>query len=373
MDVAKLLQLGKGEKAQVRIGFVCKEALQYCVHLKISEYCESIKNNLEKIAHAEVCPPELQEQVEGICFAASFFSDLPELLEIREIFTTKFGKKYVVDAQELDPCCHVNRQFSTCLCMKDIPDRIKRDVLEEITARYELKQGNGLFLMEQEDDEEEEEADDEQEQIQVGINADEVNPLLSQQGKVHISSSLDSDIRDDGIPEVQDNFTIFDVTEENLGVANLARNLVSRKKVPRCRETRQCLMKRPCNRKQTWLDKSNKEAKSAYEDMSSSPPHRPPPIPPPPSSLSSRCTRRARIKPLHPVRAPPPPPSLSVSSMAISCYNKIVDDRTHKQSTILLLPSAQVQYNESYDGICTHPRQPKYEDIFDNLKAMKKN
>ncbi|KAH7366199.1 hypothetical protein KP509_18G067000 [Ceratopteris richardii] len=173
IDVAKLLQLRKMEKAETLIGRICKELSLLLAYLKISEYCECVKINLGEISHKEICPPELQEPVAGLCFAASFCADLPELLEIREIFTSRFGRSYVTAAQELGPGCHVNRQFSRCLSVRDVPNHIKRELLDEIIDSYKLKNSNELRSWKQEEKKDEDGVNDDIKEIQVVEDAHE--------------------------------------------------------------------------------------------------------------------------------------------------------------------------------------------------------
>jgi hypothetical protein len=57
------------------------------------------------------CPFDLKEAISSICFAAPRCADLHELLQLKMIFATKYGKEFVVAASELMPDCRVNRQI----------------------------------------------------------------------------------------------------------------------------------------------------------------------------------------------------------------------------------------------------------------------
>lgn len=63
------------------------------------------------------CPLELQEAIASIIFASPRCSDLPELMQIRNLFTVKYGKEFVSGASELRPDSNVNRLVCTvCAC-----------------------------------------------------------------------------------------------------------------------------------------------------------------------------------------------------------------------------------------------------------------
>ena len=52
---------------------------------------------------------ELREAIASITFAAPRCSDVPDLLHIKNLFTTKYGKEFVAAVTELRPDSGVNR------------------------------------------------------------------------------------------------------------------------------------------------------------------------------------------------------------------------------------------------------------------------
>ncbi|CAN1268055.1 hypothetical protein LINPERPRIM_LOCUS13019 [Linum perenne] len=56
------------------------------------------------------CPLDLKEAISSVCFAAPRCADLPELMQVQMLFTSKYGKEFVAAATELMPDCGVNRQ-----------------------------------------------------------------------------------------------------------------------------------------------------------------------------------------------------------------------------------------------------------------------
>lgn len=55
------------------------------------------------------CPVELREAIASIIFAAPRCSDLPDLLQLKNLFAVKFGKEFVSAITELRPDSGVNR------------------------------------------------------------------------------------------------------------------------------------------------------------------------------------------------------------------------------------------------------------------------
>jgi hypothetical protein len=55
---------------------------------------------------------DLKEAISSLIFASPRCSDLPELLQIRQLFAAKYGKEFAAAAAELRPDCGVNRRVS---------------------------------------------------------------------------------------------------------------------------------------------------------------------------------------------------------------------------------------------------------------------
>lgn len=64
------------------------------------------------------CPSELREAIASIIFAAPRCSDLPDLLQIKNLITAKYGKEFVMAASELRPDSGVNRTVSGYYILK---------------------------------------------------------------------------------------------------------------------------------------------------------------------------------------------------------------------------------------------------------------
>lgn len=66
--------------------------------------------------HNRECPIELREAVASIIFAAPRCSDVPDLLQIKNLFAAKYGKEFILAASELRPDTSVNRAVN-CSCI----------------------------------------------------------------------------------------------------------------------------------------------------------------------------------------------------------------------------------------------------------------
>lgn len=53
---------------------------------------------------------DLKEAISSLIYASPRCADLPELIQIRTLFTAKYGKEFVASATELRPDCGVNRR-----------------------------------------------------------------------------------------------------------------------------------------------------------------------------------------------------------------------------------------------------------------------
>lgn len=62
-----------------------------------------------------ICPLDLKEAISSLIFASPRCSDLPELLQIRQLFAAKYGKEFAAAAAELRPDCGVNRRVGLLL------------------------------------------------------------------------------------------------------------------------------------------------------------------------------------------------------------------------------------------------------------------
>uniref|UniRef100_A0A1D1YNQ6 IST1-like protein n=1 Tax=Anthurium amnicola TaxID=1678845 RepID=A0A1D1YNQ6_9ARAE len=83
-------------------------------------------------------PKELQEAVASIIYAAPRCSDLPELMQVKNLFSTKYRKEFVAAASELRPDSNVNRMIIEKLSVRAPVADVKLRVLKLIAQEFNV-------------------------------------------------------------------------------------------------------------------------------------------------------------------------------------------------------------------------------------------
>ncbi|KAG0447800.1 hypothetical protein HPP92_028164 [Vanilla planifolia] len=134
-DVAHLLLLGHQDRALLRVEMVIKERNMLDVLAMVEGYCNLLIERAFLLQNQKECPEELREAAAGLSFAASRCGDLPELREVRRIFSSRFGKEFTSAAAELRNNCGMVQKFSTK--QPDLETRVK--VTKEIAMEKGIK------------------------------------------------------------------------------------------------------------------------------------------------------------------------------------------------------------------------------------------
>ncbi|CAL0300296.1 unnamed protein product [Lupinus luteus] len=149
-EIFQFLQAGQEPIARIRIPYhfpgICKLLLRFNYSLVKFFFC-----NLSKMGNKVIafwiyllhnicwdCPSELREAIASIIFAAPRCSDVPDLLHIKNLFTTKYGKEFVSAVSELRPDSGVNRMIIEKLSVSAPSGEVKLKVLREIAEEYNL-------------------------------------------------------------------------------------------------------------------------------------------------------------------------------------------------------------------------------------------
>lgn len=90
-DVADLLAIGLDTHAFGRMDGLIVELNHASCYDMIEEFCDFIGKQLGSLQKQRECPPEFREAVSTLIFAAARFPDLPELCDLRHIFTERYG------------------------------------------------------------------------------------------------------------------------------------------------------------------------------------------------------------------------------------------------------------------------------------------
>lgn len=137
-EIAQFLQSGQEPIARIRVEHVIREQNIWAAYEILEMFCEFVLARIPIIESQRECPLELKEAVASIIFAAPRCSDLPDLLTVRNLFTTKYGKEFISAASELRPDTSVNRTIIEKLSVYTPPVDMKLNVLKEIAQEYNL-------------------------------------------------------------------------------------------------------------------------------------------------------------------------------------------------------------------------------------------
>ncbi|PIN10815.1 Spindle pole body protein [Handroanthus impetiginosus] len=129
-DISDLLKNGLDINAYGRAEGLLVELNRSTCYDLIDQYCEHILKHLPDIEKQRDCPEECKEAVSCLTFAAARFADLPELRELRTIFSERYGNS--VDF-------YVNKQFTEKL-KSGLPSKdLKLQLLQDIAAESGLE------------------------------------------------------------------------------------------------------------------------------------------------------------------------------------------------------------------------------------------
>lgn len=128
-DVADLLTNGLESHAFARMEGLIVEMNQASCYDMIEQYCEHIVKLLNHMQKESECPQEALEAVSTLIFAAARFPDLPELCDLRHIFTEKYGSS-------VEP--FVNSEFVQNLQSKSFTNEEKLRVMKRVAEEFSV-------------------------------------------------------------------------------------------------------------------------------------------------------------------------------------------------------------------------------------------
>jgi vacuolar protein sorting-associated protein IST1 len=137
-DLAQLLQSGQEASARIRVEQIIREQNMMAAHEFIELFCELIVARLPIIESQKNCPIDLREAISSLIFAAPRCADIPELIEIRSLFGSKYGKEFVAAAAELRPDCGVNRMVIEKLSVRTPSGEVKLKLMKEIAKEHQI-------------------------------------------------------------------------------------------------------------------------------------------------------------------------------------------------------------------------------------------
>ncbi|KAK7294185.1 hypothetical protein RJT34_17070 [Clitoria ternatea] len=129
-DIAELLRSGLDYDAYRRAEVLLLEQNMLSCYELIEKFTGSISDHVEDITKQKECPDECKEAVPSLIYAAARIADLPELRELRTIFTEKFGNS-------LEP--YINREFVDKLRRAQPTREMKIQLLYDIAQEFSLE------------------------------------------------------------------------------------------------------------------------------------------------------------------------------------------------------------------------------------------
>ncbi|XP_057426999.1 uncharacterized protein LOC130720381 [Lotus japonicus] len=137
-EISQFLQAGQEAIARIRVEHIIREQNIWAAYEILELFCEFVLARVPIIESQKECPSELREAIASIIFAAPRCSDIPDLLHIKNLFTTKYGKEFVTAVSELRPDSGVNRTIIEKLSVSAPSGEVKLKVLKEIAKEYNL-------------------------------------------------------------------------------------------------------------------------------------------------------------------------------------------------------------------------------------------
>ncbi|KAG0515789.1 hypothetical protein BDA96_10G307900 [Sorghum bicolor] len=134
-DVADLLANGLDTHAFGRMDGLIVELNHASCYDMIEGFCDYIGKQLGSLQKQRECPPEFREAVSTLIFAAARYPDLPELCDLRHIFTERYGN-FVEH--------FVNREFIWKLDSTEFTNeerfQVMQSVAEELSVSFDAKE-----------------------------------------------------------------------------------------------------------------------------------------------------------------------------------------------------------------------------------------
>ncbi|KAK9226801.1 hypothetical protein WN943_011849 [Citrus x changshan-huyou] len=137
-EIAQFLQAGQEPIARIRVEHVIREQNICAAYAVLELFCEFLLARVPILESQKECPTEMREAVASIIFAAPRCSDLPDLLQIKNLFSAKYGKEFVLAVSELRPDSGVNRTIIEKLSVSAPSSEARLKVLKEIAQEHNL-------------------------------------------------------------------------------------------------------------------------------------------------------------------------------------------------------------------------------------------
>ncbi|XP_050384513.1 uncharacterized protein LOC126801098 [Argentina anserina] len=133
-DVADLLKNGLDINAYGRAeGVLVEHNMSVCYQLTES-FLDCILSNLSQMQNQSECPEECKEAVSSVIYAAARFSDLPELRDLRNMFTEKYGDSIQAFVNK-----ELVNKFKSKPPTKEMKVQLMHDIAKEHSIEWDSK------------------------------------------------------------------------------------------------------------------------------------------------------------------------------------------------------------------------------------------
>ncbi|XP_056696569.1 uncharacterized protein [Spinacia oleracea] len=137
-EIAQFLRTGQEAIARIRVEHVIREQNIWEAYEILEMFCEFVLARVPILESQRQCPSELQEAIASIIFAAPRCSDLPDLLQVKNLFTSKYGKEFISAVCELRPDTSVNRTIIEKLSANAPSAQLRLKLLKDIAKEYNV-------------------------------------------------------------------------------------------------------------------------------------------------------------------------------------------------------------------------------------------
>ncbi|CAH8378133.1 unnamed protein product [Eruca vesicaria subsp. sativa] len=135
-DLADLISNGLDVNAYSRAGGLLDE-LRHLWNIDFVEStCDFVYKQLSTMQKTEECPEDCREAVASLMFAASGFSELPELRELRQMFHEKYGDSLSV---------FVNQELVESMSSKPFSLEKKVKLMEDVASEFAIRWDSKAF------------------------------------------------------------------------------------------------------------------------------------------------------------------------------------------------------------------------------------
>ncbi|XP_043724804.1 uncharacterized protein LOC122671571 isoform X2 [Telopea speciosissima] len=135
-DVADLLGNGLDINAYGRAeGLLVELNLSSCYDL-VEQFCLCILKQISVMQKQRECPEECREAIPSLMFAAARFADLPELRDLRQLFSERYGNSLE---------SFVNQEFAEKMAAKPPTKEKKLQLMRDIAKEFSIKWDSKAF------------------------------------------------------------------------------------------------------------------------------------------------------------------------------------------------------------------------------------